>query len=786
MSKKRFNQLALGILLGGILMANTVPAAGAVSVTPVVPFKAVPFNLQDVRLLKGPFRAAMELDAAYLIRINRDRLLAWFRKEAGLEPKAEVYGGWESQGVAGHTLGHYLSACSLLYASTGLLMMKDQVDYIVDELEVCQNANGNGYVAAIPEGKRIFQEIAAGDIRAQGFDLNGGWVPFYTLHKLLAGLRDAYHYCENPKALAIAVRLADFVEKTLSGLNEEQMQAILKCEHGGMNEVLADLYADTGETRYLALSRRFHHKAVLDPLVQGEDRLQGLHGNTQIPKLIGLARRYELTGDPNDRQAAEFFWDRVVHHHSYVIGGHSDREHFGPPDQLSNRLSANTAETCNTYNMLKLTRHLFTWKAAAELADYYERALYNHILASQNPGDGMLCYFIPLKSGAYKTYSTPFDSFWCCVGTGIENHAKYGDSIYFHDEDGIYVNLFIASDLFWRDKKLKLRQETGYPEQDTSTLTITCEEPAEWALRIRYPAWAQAGIQIKVNDEPQALQARPGSYVAIKRVWKSGDRVEIQIPMTLRLEAMPDNPRRVAILYGPLVLAGDLGPIENPEAESPYFAPVFITGNKPVSEWVQAVENLPCTFKTVNVGRPRDVVLYPFYRMHHKRYAVYWDLFTPEQWTEREAASKAEQERIRKLEAVTVDALRPGETPSERDHALQEEKSGAGEFNGRAFRHSLGGWFSYELKVLPDTPMDLLCTYWGSDSGNRTFAVLVEGTRIATQTLNNDKPGEFFDMTYPLPQELTQGKDKVTVRFEAHPGNYAGGVFGIRMIKRDE
>ncbi|MFB3789597.1 MAG: beta-L-arabinofuranosidase domain-containing protein [bacterium] len=783
MNKSPFHLLSVGILLGMILMADASPSAGTDPAPPVVPLKAVPFDLRDVRLLTGPFRTAMELDAAYLIRLKPDRLLAWFRKEAGLEPKAEVYGGWETQGVAGHTLGHYLSACSMMYASTELGIFKNKVDYIVNELEECQNANGNGYVAAIPEGKRIFQEVAAGNIRSQGFDLNGGWVPFYTLHKLFAGLRDAYHYCDNPKALAIATRLADFVEKTLSGLNEEQMQAVLKCEHGGMNEVLADLYADTGDPRYLALSRRFHHHAVLDPLVQGEDRLQGLHGNTQIPKLIGLARRYELTGDSNDRQAAEFFWDRVVRHHSYVIGGHSDSEHFGPPDQLNNRLGTNTAETCNTYNMLKLTRHLFAWRATADLADYYERALYNHILASQNPNDGMMCYYIPLKPNSFKKYSTPFDSFWCCVGTGIENHAKYGESIYFHDETGLYVNLFIASDLFWRDKKLKLRQETWYPEKDTSTLTFTCEEPADLALRIRYPSWAQEGIHIKVNDEPQTLQAQPGSYVEIKRIWKTGDRVEIKIPMTLRLEPMPDNPNRVAILYGPLVLAGDLGKEDNPEAESPYYAPVFVTGQKPAAEWIQAVENLPCTFKTVNAGRPREVVLYPFYRMHHKRYAVYWDLFTPEQWAEREAAYQADLERIKKLEAITVDEMQPGEMQPERDHAMQGEKSEAGEFNGRKFRHSLGGWFSYELKVLPDTPMQLLCTYWGSDSGNRTFDVLVEGTQIATQTLNNDKPGEFFDVTYPLPAELTQGKEKVTVRFTAHPEHFAGGVFGLRMLR---
>ncbi|MGH8526109.1 MAG: beta-L-arabinofuranosidase domain-containing protein, partial [Gammaproteobacteria bacterium] len=267
------------------------------------------FDLADVRLLDGPFKKAMQLDAAYLLRLEPDRFLSWFRKEAGLKPKGVVYGGWEARGIAGQSLGHYLSACAMMFASTGDARFRDRVNYIVDELELCQRAAGNGYVAAIPNGKKIFREVAAGEIRSQGFDLNGGWVPWYTLHKLFAGLLDVNHYCGNAKALAVAVKLADWADTTLANLTEEQFQRMLACEHGGMNESLAELYARTGNEKYLRLSRRFHHKAVLEPLVRREDRLRGLHANTQIPKLIGLARRYELTGDAADRTAAEFFWD---------------------------------------------------------------------------------------------------------------------------------------------------------------------------------------------------------------------------------------------------------------------------------------------------------------------------------------------------------------------------------------------------------------------------------------------------------------------------------------------
>jgi DUF1680 family protein len=741
------------------------------------------FRLEDVRLLDGPFKVAMMRDAAYLLRLDADRLLSGFRKEAGLKPKAEVYGGWESMTIAGHSLGHYLSACALMFASTGDVRFRDRVNYIIDELDACQRANGNGYVAAIPNGKKIFQEVSAGDIRVKPFDLNGGWVPWYTLHKLFAGLLDVHRYFQNTKALSIAVKLADWANSTVANLTEEQFQHMLGCEHGGMNEVLAELYARTGNEKYLKLSRRFHHKAVLEPLARHEDRLQGLHANTQIPKLIGLARRYELTSDVADKTAAEFFWDRVVHHHSYVNGGNSDNERFGAPDKLSNRLSDNMSETCNTYNMLKLTRHLFEWHASAEYADYYERALYNHILASQDPNDGMVCYYVPLKANSRKEYSKPFDSFWCCVGTGMENHAKYGEAIYFHNDDALWVNLFIPSELTWREKRVSLRQETRYPEAEKVSFTVKAQRPVSFSLRLRYPGWAQS-VQVKINGASQKVAAKPGSYIDLKRTWKNGDRVELTLPMSLRLETMPDNPQRVAILYGPTVLAGDLGAEEQSGTVS--LMPALVAEGSDPSSWIKPVAGAPVTFRTASVGRPGDVTLYPFYRMHHKRYAVYWDLLNEQQWVEREANYKKELERVRRLEAATIDFVQPNETQPERDHNLQGERTEAGENAGRKWRHARdGGWLSFDLKILPDQPVALACSYWGSETGPRNFDILVDGKKIAAQSLQNDKPGEFFDVTYPIPQELTRGKNKITVRFQAQPGNFAGGFYGVRIIRHE-
>jgi len=577
---------------------------------------------------------------------------------------------------------------------------------------------------------------------------------------------------------------------------------MLACEHGGMNEVLAELYAVTGEERYLALSRKFHHEAILGPLSRAEDILPGKHANTQFPKIIGCARRWELTGAGRDRAIAEFFWQRVVYHHSYATGGNSDHEYFGPPDRLADRLSANTTETCNTYNMLKLTRHLFAWHAGVEFADFYERGLLNHILGSQNPDDGMMTYYLPLAAGEFKRFQTPFTSWTCCHGTGMENHAKYGDSIYWHDDAGLYVALFIASEVAWPEKGLAISQQTRFPTEDTTHLAVICKKPVRMAVRIRCPAWAAGPLEIKVNGEAVAIPAEPGTWAVIDRTWGdrpatgydlsgAADRIDVRIPMALRTEPMPDNPSRVAVLYGPVVLAGDLGPI-HPDAaggtagDGKPRMPVLVTGGKPVADWLRPVADRPLAFRTTGVGRPDDVTLSPFYTFHDRRFAVYWDLFTPEQWQANEAEFQAEQQRAARLAARTLDVLRIGEMQPERDHHLTGQRTSAGEFSGRNWRHAVdGGHFAFDMKVDPDAPVDLLCTYWGDDAGERTFDILVDGQRIATQTLNRNRPGAFFDVTYPIPADLTRGKPRVTVRVQAHPGKTAGGLFGVRTLQRE-
>jgi DUF1680 family protein len=771
------------ILLVFAACADKKPQTAMTYGREVVPFRALPFDLGEVRLLDGPFKRALDLNRDVLLRYDPDRLLSKFRSEAGLAPKAAPYGGWEADTIAGHSLGHHLSACAIMFAATGDERFLKRVEYIVGELKTCQDADPDGYVGAIPYGKRILMdEVAKGDIRSKGFDLNGLWVPFYVHHKVLAGLRDASRLCGNKVAPEVALKLAGWVEGVVKGLTPDQVQTMLACEHGGMNEVLADLYADTGDERWLRLSRVFHQKAILDPLAAGEDVLPGKHGNTNIPKLIGMARRYELTGDETDRKAPAFFWDRVVHHHSYVTGGHGNNEYFGEPDKLRDRLGEGTTETCNVYNMLKLSEHLFEWEASAEVAGFYERALLNHILASQHPGDGRVVYNLSLEMGGYKAFQDPG---WltCCIGTGMENHAKYGGSIFYRNDEELFVAQFIAAELSWAEKGLVLTQRTAFPEEQGTALEFRCEKPVRLTVNIRRPAWAGAGFEVLVNGKAERIEAEPGSFAAIRKRWKTGDRIEVRLPFSLRLESMPDDPNRAAVLYGPLVLAGDLGPVDDPGARDPMYVPVLMTADRSPAAWTEPVAGTPNAFRTRGVGRPRDVELKPLYAVYDRRYSVYWDLFSEEAWQARREEYKAEMARKKALEAATIDLVQPGEMQPERDHAFQGERTSPTRFKERPGRESRDGWFSYRIKVNPDLPCALVVEYWGGFPGKKTFDILVNGRTIATENISNKKDGSFLDVRYEIPGELSHGKSSLTVRFQAHPGHTAGPVFGIRTVR---
>jgi DUF1680 family protein len=595
----------------------------------VIDFKAQPFDLKQVRLLDGPFKDAMERDRKYLHELSSDRLLHMFRVNAGLPSSAEPLGGWEKPDceLRGHTMGHYLSACALMYASTGDEKLKAKADAIVAELAKCQKALGqSGYLSAFPE--TWFDRVEAG---------KPVWAPYYTLHKIYAGLLEMYIHCGNQQALEVAEKMAAWNKTRLEKLDEAHMQRMLNgTEQGGMNEALANLYAVTGNADYLQMSDRFNEDHYIEPLLRGEDRLKGEHVNSFIPNIIGSARQFELTGDPNDRRIADYFWSEVVGHRCYCTGGTSNEEHWRTdPDQLASELGDHTQETCCTYNMLKLTRHLFSWTTDVQYADYYERALYNSILSTQNPQTGMMMYFVPLATGRWKTFNKPFDAFWCCTGTGMENHAKYGDSIYFHNGQTLFVSLFIPSELNWSQQNVRIRQETDFPEKDSTTLTVQTKKPTKLDIRIRIPYWAKQGAMLKINGKTISAVTKPGSYLAVDRQWQNGDKLEITLPMSLHIHPMPDDDTLVAMMYGPLVLAGELGSdgltTENVHTSINWYkfppdqiataAPLIVKSDN-VNDWIEPVAGKPLTFRTK--GQAQDITLIPYHKLFNQKYIIYW------------------------------------------------------------------------------------------------------------------------------------------------------------------
>ncbi|WP_420138199.1 glycoside hydrolase family 127 protein [Sphingomonas sp.] len=595
-----------------------------------------PFDMADVTLGDGPFLHAQRQTEAYLMRLQPDRMLHNFRVNAGLQPKAPVYGGWESEPIwaeincHGHTLGHYLSACALAYRSTGDARYRQRIDYIAGELAACQKASGSGLICAFPDGAGLVSAHLRGE------KITG--VPWYTLHKVYAGLRDATLLADSQPSRDVLLRLADWGVVATRPLSDAQFEAMLTTEHGGMNEIYADLYFMTGKEDYRALAQRFSHKMILEPLAKHRDQLDGLHANTQVPKIVGFQRVYEATGDVQYRDAAAFFWNTVARTRSFATGGHGDNEHFFPMGEFSQHVfSAKGSETCCQHNMLKLTRALFLYDPQSDYADYYERTLYNGILASQDPDSGMATFFQGARPGYMKLYHTPEDSFWCCTGTGMENHVKYRDSIYFHDDDSLYVNLFVPSSVSWKDKGARLTQVTRFPETPSTTLRWDLSRPTELTLKLRHPRWSQTAT-ILVNGKEVQRSNAPGRYLDLRRTWNSGDEVALQLVMTTGAETTPAAPDIAAFTYGPLVLAGALGTaglspgadiIVNERKYGSYndapFAAPKLAGDPATLAASLRPGPQPLEF-TARATDGQPVRLVPYYRIAHQRYATYWEL----------------------------------------------------------------------------------------------------------------------------------------------------------------
>lgn len=606
----------------GVLRATAVAGAAAVGAAAGVSFgtgtalaaradtgvSAYPFPLTAVRLLPGPFADNTARTHSYLTYLDADRLLHMFRVTAGLASTATPCGGWESPDteLRGHSTGHVLTALAQAYASTGTTSFKTKGDYLVTELAKCQaraTAMGfnTGYLSAYPES--LIDRVEA---------RSSVWAPYYTLHKILAGLLDMNLLAGNAQALDVLTRMAAWVKFRNDRLTLTQRQNMLDTEFGGMNEVLTNLYQVTGDPNHLITAQYFDHAEIFDPLAAGTDALNGYHANTQIPKAVGAIREYHATGTTRYRDIATTFWNIVTGHHSYVIGGNSNGEYFKAPDRIASELSDTTTECCNSYNMLKLTRQLFFTNPArgVEFMDYYERTLYNHILASQDPGSahGFQCYYVPLRSGGIKTYSNDYNSFVCCHGTGMESNTKYGESIYFFAADTLYVNLFIASVLTWSARGVSIRQDTTFPTVPSTRLTITGS--GAFTLKVRIPSWT-SGAQIQVNGVVQSIAVTPGGFATVTRTWASGDVVDVSLPMVLTREATPDNPAVQAVTVGPILLAG--GYATTNLSTMPTLNPATI----------QATTTPLRYTATASTGA---VTLAPFYQTHGQRYSVYWNV----------------------------------------------------------------------------------------------------------------------------------------------------------------
>ena len=762
------------------------------------------FPLGDVKLLDGPLQRARDLNLRTLLLYDCDRLLAPYRKQAGLEPKAPAYPNWD--GLDGHVAGHYLAAMAM-NAATGSEECRSRMEYMIQELQECADANkknhpewGRGYVGGMPDSERIWSNFKKGDFRVY----SSAWAPFYNIHKMYAGLRDAWLYCGNEQAKALFLGFCDWAIDLTAGLSDAQMEQMMGNEHGGMNEVLADAYAITGEEKYLTVARRFSHRQIMDPLSQRIDRLDNLHANTQVPKAVGFARIAELGGDEAFYNAADFFWETVTGQRSLAFGGNSRREHFPSKEACMDFIrDIDGPESCNTFNMLRLTEVLHRRNPDARYVDYYELATFNHILSTQHPGHGGYVYFTPARPRHYRNYSAPNEAMWCCVGTGMENHGKYGQFIYTHRGNALFVNLFAASELTWREKGVTLRQETAFPYGESSRITVTGGK-ASFPLMVRYPGWVAPGaFAVKVNGKPIEVVTGPGSYVTIDRKWKKGDVVELSFPMHGSVKYLPNVPQYVALMYGPILLGMKTGTedLAHLIADDSRFgqyasgaklpldeAPVLISENPAsLAAHLVPVAGKPLHFSLdVRMENPIPGELQPFFEIHDSRYMMYWLTLSDAGYKDYlDGLARAEKERL-ELEERTVDKVQPGEQQPETDHRMETDGSYTGNNNDVFFRDARNGkFFSYLMQTGGRTDLSLRLQFWGvGEWKTHEFDIFIDD-QLLTSVNNTGKYriSEFKYESFPIPASMLEGKDQIRVKFVAKPDRQVGEIYGVRLVK---
>ncbi|MEL0457349.1 beta-L-arabinofuranosidase domain-containing protein [Flavobacteriaceae bacterium SZ-1-7] len=773
---------------------NVVPEA-----TAQTPLQKNLFPLTKIELLDGPFKASMDLNIQTLLNYDVDRLLEPFLTEAGLTPNGERFLNWEP--LAGHVGGHYLSALAMHYAATNNPQIKSRMDYMVSELKRCHDANGNGYVGGVPNSNAVWNSVKNKDFSS----FWSAWVPWYNIHKTYAGLRDAWLYSGNLDARLMFLDLCDWGIDIISGLTTGEMQSMLNSEFGGMNEVYADAYEMTGDAKYLDAAKKFTHNYFFDSFVNNIDNLDNQHANTQIPKFVGFASvaQYDDTAT-NYETAADNFWNAVVDNRTVAFGGNSRREFFpAAASYIDFMIDRDGPESCNTYNMLKLASQLHMQNPNVKYADYYETALFNHILSTQHPDHGGYVYFTPMRTNHYRVYSAPDQAMWCCVGTGMENHGLHGKFIYSHDQDKLYVNLFVASKLKWEEKGVTITQSTNFPSDTETTLTIDGSATIEFMLR--YPTWVTEGeLELFINGTPTAVTAVPGEYISLNRTWNTGDEIRINMPMHLSYERLANvTDDYLAFKYGPILLGaktdspdltglvaddGRWSHIASGKLYGNFESPFVVSKMDTILTSFQKVEGEFMKFKASNLfplEKYKDLTFEPFNQIHDSRYMMYWLTLDPDNADQIIAEIQAAEEEQLLLDERTVDYVSTGEQQPEVDHRIQEESSSTGIHENEYWRDaSNGGYFSYELATEGLTNLTLWVKYWGNEGGNRTFDILVDDVVIATENIVGKwNVDEFVNVEYAIDPSLLAGKSFITVKFQAIPDNLAGGVFYIRLLK---
>ena len=775
-------------MVGTLLFATISMTTALAQTTPKVEY----FGISDVRLTRSAFKHAEEMDIQYLLALNPDRLLAPYLKGAGLSPKAENYTNWENTGLDGHIGGHYLSALSFMYAATGNEEIGRRLDYVLSELKRCQDTAGDGYLCGVPDGRKMWKEIEQGNVRAATFGLNDRWVPLYNIHKIYAGLRDAYLVAHREEAKDMLVKLTDWMERTTANLTDAQMQDMLRSEHGGLNETFADVAAITGDKRYLTLAHRFSHDIILNPLLKQEDKLTGIHANTQIPKVIGFKRIADIEKNDDWSKAADFFWQTVVNNRSITIGGNSVYEHFHPADNFEPmRTSEQGPETCNTYNMLRLTKMLYATSADAKYMDYYERALFNHILSTQDPVQGGFVYFTPMRSGHYRVYSQPQTSFWCCVGSGLENHARYGEMIYAHKgNDQLYVNLFIPSTLEWGD--INIEQSTSFPDEEGTSVIVTSKKGKnkKFTLNIRVPEWVNEGeLSLTINGKTEKVNIADG-YVKVNRSWKDGDKLHISMPMHLRAIDMPDNSHNYSFLYGPIVLASRMGTQRQDGmfaddsrgghiAQGPRLPlqnmPVVVGSTEDILSHITKTDGkMEFTLKGVSPENYEGMKLEPFYRIHESRYMVYWPVLSASEVAKRQEEVARQESIAQALEARTADKVTCGEQQPESDHFVKMEWSGTGNDGGVQWRETRQ-WFSYRMKTNGRKVTAVRIAF--RPENNRDARVLINDTEIGLFSTADNGVVEI-----PVKADLIGKAETITLKIAKGNKDITPHIYEVRLI----